>query len=685
MANRLAESSSPYLLQHADNPVDWHEWGAEAFDLAATTDRPVLLSVGYSACHWCHVMAHESFEDDATAAYMNEHFVNVKVDREERPDVDRVYMEAVQAMTGRGGWPMTVFLTPAGDPFFAGTYFPKEDRAGYPSFRRLMEAITDAWRNRRDELTSQAARIVASLSREPAPTEGLPDEETVAKAYAALLASFDAEHAGFGGAPKFPQAPTLELLLRLAGRPAYPEAAAMLSATLGAMADGGIYDHLGGGFARYSVDQRWLVPHFEKMLYDNALLARVYVRGWQVTGRDLFRAVAVETLDYMLSDLLLPGGGFASAEDADSEGEEGKFYVFAHDEFHAVVGEADGALAADYFGVTAGGNFEGATILHRARTADAVADDHGVAAADVEAAVGRARSALLRHRSGRVRPGLDDKVVAAWNGLAVRALAEAGAVLGEPRYVQAAERTARFLLAELRTGDGRLLRSWRERPGTVPGFSEDYGAVAVALLTLYQVTGAPGWYRDAQRLVDDLLELFADADGSLYATAADAEELIVRPRDVMDNPAPSGASLAAEALLMLAAYTGEARYVTALDAVLRQAGQLLDKYPLAVGHLLAVAATRLFGVAEVAIVGDAADPARGALERVVWEEFRPDCVLAVGDGDGAGVVPLLHGRAGSDGPLAFVCEGFVCDLPTGDPDDLRTQLSAVRGGTPQPS
>ncbi len=672
MANRLADSSSPYLLQHAGNPVDWFEWGDAAFAAARDRDVPVLLSVGYSSCHWCHVMAHESFEDDATAAFMNEHFVNVKVDREERPDVDRIYMDAVQAMTGQGGWPMTVFLTPTGEPFFAGTYFPKEPRGNYPSFRYVLGQLSEAWNGRRADIEDQARRLTEAVARRIPPASEAPGVEAATTAVAALATAFDPVNGGFGGAPKFPQAPNLELLLRALalGIGAPEQVTPMVATTLDAMAAGGIYDHLGGGFPRYSVDERWLVPHFEKMLYDNALLARIYVRAWQLTGTEAYRTVSEETLDYLLRDLAHDEGGLFSAEDADSEGEEGKFYVWSWDELMEVLG-ADGPILAAVYGATERGNFEGHNILHRPEPLEDVAARFGIGADDLDRRVRASADRLRAVRATRVRPGLDDKVVTAWNGLALRAFAEAGAILETARYLDAARRIARFIGRHL-TADGRLLRSWRNGTASGPGFCDDYGAMATGLFALYQATGEVEWYVEGERLTRELLRLFPDAEGGFYATGTDAERLITRPKNLMDNPTPSDNALAAEALVTLAAYTGDPSLTDAADGVFRAAGRLLDHYPSAAGHLVSVLSVTGSGVREVAIVGP--DGTREPLERVLWEAFRPDCVLATGSG-GAGPIPLLEGRdSGGRGALAHVCEHFVCALPVATPDELRARL-----------
>ncbi|MDP8955525.1 MAG: thioredoxin domain-containing protein, partial [Actinomycetota bacterium] len=545
MPNRLSSSTSPYLLQHADNPVDWYEWGPEAFAEARRTDRPLLVSIGYSSCHWCHVMAHESFEDPDTAEVMNRLFVNVKVDREERPDVDSIYMEATQAMRGQGGWPLTVWITPEAEPFYVGTYFPSEDRHGMPSFRRVMAAVTEAWDERRSEITEQAGRITEAISRTLPPAPDLGSEQTLIDAYRSLESSFDPTNGGFGAAPKFPQAPVLDFLLHVSSEPWAPQAAWMLQTTLQSMARGGIYDQLGGGFARYSVDASWLVPHFEKMLYDNAQLARIYLRAWQVTGDDDFRRVTVETLHYLLADLGQPDGGIFAAEDADSEGVEGKFYVWSADEFRRVVGAENADVAAAAFGVSDAGNFEGKNILWRASPPEAVAERFDMQVSDVRGAVERAAERLRTHRENRVRPGLDDKVVAAWNGLALRSLAEAGAVLGDERYLEAARRIAWFIEDRLMV-DGRLMRSWSKNKTSVAGFLEDYAAVSVGLFSLYQATGEVKWFEAARRLVENMVETFSDPEGgAFFTTGEDTEGLIKRPRDQFDNPSPSGNSLAA--------------------------------------------------------------------------------------------------------------------------------------------
>jgi len=675
MPNRLAAASSPYLRQHAGNPVGWYEWGEEAFAAAARLDVPILLSIGYATCHWCHVMAHESFEDVATAAYMNGHFVSIKVDREERPDVDRIYMDAVQATTGQGGWPMTVFLMPDGRPFFAGTYFPKEGRGGFPSFLQVMRSVVDAWERRRGDLDGQADRVAQAVRATIPPSPHTPGGEVIAVAVGVLAGEFDAEHGGFGGAPKFPQAPTLELLLRTYALGLATEHTAatrnMLTVTLDRMAAGGIYDHLGGGFSRYSVDRHWGVPHFEKMLYDNAMLARVYLRGWQLLGVPRYRQVAEETLDYLLRDLADPAGGFHSGEDADSEGEEGTFYVWRWDELGEVLGD-DRNLVAAGFGATEDGNFEGSNVLQRRTDTSALATRFAIPVAEIEQRLVTGAERLRVRRTGRVRPAVDDKVVTAWNGLALRSLAEAAAVLGSARYLDAAVRLAEFAAAHLVAPGPRLVRTWRHGVPGPPGSCEDYGALAVGLFTLYAVTGSERWFTLAETLTRTAAGLFAAADGGFLATAGDDPTLIARPKNVMDNPTPSDNAIMAEALQMLLAYTADQSLAATLAGTYRAAGTLLERYPSAVGHMLAVLATGASGVKEVAIAGEQA--AVADLASVVWERFRPDCVLAMGDG-AASAVPLLHDRTAPDGSArAFVCRSFACELPVATADELRLLL-----------
>ncbi|MEX2419282.1 MAG: thioredoxin domain-containing protein [Acidimicrobiia bacterium] len=671
MPNRLADATSPYLLQHQGNPVDWYEWGAAAFAEAQQRDVPVLLSVGYASCHWCHVMAHESFEDEATAALMNDLFVNVKVDREERPDVDRVYMDAVQTMSGRGGWPMTVFLTPGGEPFYAGTYFPKTERGGMPSFTRVLQAVSDAWVAKREEVEGQAAALRQAIAAPQIPTgDETPERESLVRAVEALATQFDPVHGGFGPAPKFPQSPTLEFLLRAARRPWAPQAEQMLVKTLQTMAHGGIHDRIGGGFSRYSVDARWLVPHFEKMLYDNALLARIYAQAWQLTGNPLFESVARDTIEYMLRDLALPAGGFASGEDADSEGEEGKFYVFSHDEVARAAGDGAGPVMR-VLGVTEEGNFEGRSILHQAEAPEVVAAEFGLEAAELLDLMAATETFLRAVRTTRVRPGLDDKAVCAWNAFAITALTEAGTVLDEPDYLRAAERTARFILDEMRRPDGRLIRARRQGRGDIPAFCDDYAATAVALFTLYQATGDVRWYREAAHLTGEMVRLFRDdADGLFFATGTDAEELIARPKNLFDNPTPSDNSLAAEAMQHMAAFTGDPAWSDRVDAVLRGASGLIDRYPGGAGQFLGVALVQLAPPYEIALIG----PGATGLARTVRGRYHPEVFLAFSESPTTDV-PLLAGRPVIGGvATAYVCRGFVCQSPTTDPRALEAAL-----------
>ncbi|NOY55465.1 MAG: thioredoxin domain-containing protein [Actinobacteria bacterium] len=670
MPNLLSNETSPYLLQHADNPVDWYPWGDEAFAAAKAEGKPVLLSVGYSSCHWCHVMAHESFEDPETAALMNKLFVNIKVDREERPDVDAVYMEALQAMSGRGGWPMTVFLTPDRKPFHAGTYFPAVERHGMPSFRRVITAVADAWETRRAELTAQAERLSGFVGQAIPSADELPGEDLLVSSYQALASRFDETEGGFGEAPKFPQEPVLEFLLRVADEPWAPDAKRMVWLTLSKMADGGIHDHVGGGFARYSVDRSWTIPHFEKMLYTNAQLARLYLHSAQVLHEPAFTAVAIRTLDYLLRDLRLPGGAFASAEDADSQGSEGTFYVWDAGEFADAVGDELAPLATTFFGVTEDGNFEGSNHLHVTRPLGQLASQLNIDLVTADAMIDTARRRLLSRRSERVRPGLDDKVVTAWNGLAIRSFAEAGAVLGEPRLLDAARDAATFLLSEVTRADGRLLRSWGKGRASVPAFADDYAATALGLFTLYQATGEVSWYTEAMRLVEGMVDLFADPAGGFFTTGADVEAPLARTRDHFDSPSPSANALAAEALLLASSYTGDAEFAAYSERALRAGATLAITSPSGAGHLLSVLHTTLSKPQEVAIVG----PDAQELSSVVWERFRPGVALAVDrDGSATNIVPLLEGRA-TDSTLAYVCRDFHCALPVSDPEALRRLL-----------
>ncbi|MFI6517132.1 thioredoxin domain-containing protein [Spirillospora sp. NPDC050679] len=655
--NRLKDATSPYLLQHADNPVDWWEWSPEAFAEARRRDVPVLLSVGYAACHWCHVMAHQSFEDGPTAELMNRLFVNIKVDREERPDIDAVYMEATQAMTGQGGWPMTVFMTPDGHPFYCGTYFPR------PQFQALLQAVDKAWREQRDEVTGQGQQVVEALSSRAPEMGGSqpPGDEQLGHAVQALARSYDVARGGFGGAPKFPPSMALEFLLRHHARTQDAEALAMAGHTLEAMARGGMYDQLGGGFARYSVDDAWVVPHFEKMLYDNALLARVYAHWWRLTGTPLARRVALETCDWMLHDLRTPQNGLASALDADSEGVEGKYYVWTPEQLREVLGEEDGGYAAGLFEVT--GTFEhGTSVLQLLRDPD-----------DAER-YDRVRRTLLAAREERVPPARDDKVVAAWNGLAIAALAECGALLDRPDLVTAAREIARLVI-DLHVRDGRLVRTSRDgAAGSNAGVLEDYADVAEGLLALHAVTGDAEYVAVAGTLLDTVLDRFGDGQGGFYDTADDAERLFRRPQDPTDNATPSGQFAAAGALLSYAALTGSQRHRDAAAEALSPAGLLAEKHARFAGWGLAVAEAHLAGPLEVAVVGDPGDERTRALHQTALMSVSPGAVVSAG-APGSDASPLLAGRGLVDGaPAAYVCRGFTCRLPVTTPADLGAEL-----------
>jgi uncharacterized protein len=652
MANRLAHETSPYLLQHKDNPVDWYPWGDEALARAGAEDRPILLSIGYSACHWCHVMERESFEDPETAELMNALFVCIKLDREERPDLDAIYMEACQAMTGSGGWPLNVFLTPEQVPFYAGTYFPPVQRMGMPSWRQVLEAVAHGWQEKKDEIRAGGERVAERLrggallrpSAEPL------DASVLASAVQALRAQFDAANGGFGGAPKFPPASALEFLLRRGET-------AMTSQTLRAMASGGMYDQVGGGFARYSVDAHWLVPHFEKMLYDNALLARAYLHGWQVTGDELFLTVCTETLDWALREMRGPEGGFFSALDADSEGVEGRFYVWSVSELReALADEPDADEAIAWFGATDRGNFEGRNMPVRGPGTPERLPEW--------------RRTLYEVRSKRVWPGLDDKRLTSWNALMVSALAEAGAVLEREDYLTAASTTTDFLLRDLRDDAGRLLRSWKDGQAKLNAYLEDHAYLLEALLTLYEASFEPRWYGEARALADTLTERFADAErGGFFETSSDHEQLVARRKDLEDHPIPSGNASAAYGLLRLAALSGEHGYEERAVSVLRLLHELAAKHPQAFGHLLQALDFHLSPVKEVALVGPELRP----LERVVRQAFRPHLVLAGGPADG---VPLLEHREPVDGrAAAYVCEHFACRAPVTEPEELERLLS----------
>jgi uncharacterized protein len=682
MPNRLAAETSPYLLQHAENPVDWYPWGTEALERARAEDRPIFLSIGYAACHWCHAMERESFENPEIAALMNEHFVSIKVDREERPDLDDVYMAAVQAMTGSGGWPMSVFLTPDLRPFFGGTYYPPEDRHGMAGFPRVLSAVADAYRSRRPEIDRQAGALASHLQAQLAiaPGERDPEERQLEAATTRVAASFDAVHGGFGAAPKFPAPMLLEFLLRSWRRTGSARVLGMVTRTLDAMADGGIHDQLGGGFARYSTDTEWLVPHFEKMLYDNALLAHAYLEGFRATGEARYAEVARSTLDFMLAELRTDDGGFASALDADSDGVEGRFFTWGHAEFDAVLahaGLADGerAALAAHWGVSAAGNWEGTNVLHRAAGAPPIAPG----------LLDRARVALLDARSRRTRPARDDKQIAAWNGLALRAFAHAALVLDEPRDAAAAGELVAFVREHLVRDDGRVWRTARAGRAHTPGFAEDHLALADGLLTAHAALGTPGPLVLARDLVEAAIRDFWDDESGTFAdTSAEHDRTIVRPRGLVDNATPSANALGADVLQRLALLAGEPDLDRRARSVLRAVAPALDRQPSAFGRMLAAADRSLGEAVDVVVAAPRADdPAAVALRRAAARPHVPDLVLtAVAPGDPHAGWPLHDGKEPRDGqPTAYACRGYACDAPTLDVEALERQ---VRGFAPTP-
>lgn len=689
MSNRLAAETSPYLQQHKDNPVDWYPWGEEALARAKAEDRPILLSVGYSACHWCHVMEHESFADPETAALMNENFVNVKVDREERPDVDSLYMQAVQQMTGQGGWPMTVFLMPDGSPFYGGTYFPPQPRHGLPSFRQVLAGVAEAYEDRRDEVVQGADSLRDILARgmsiNPQP-ESL-DAGLLDKAFRAIAARFDPTSGGFGGAPKFPQPMVLDFLLRLWARTGNPDALRMTEQTLDAMARGGMYDHVGGGFHRYAVDARWLVPHFEKMQYDNALLTRVYLRGYQATGREDFRTVVEETLGFVLREMTHPEGGFFSSQDADSEGVEGKFYVWTADEIDRILGP-DAEAFSRFYDVSEDGNWEGHNILNIPSPRTEMGRRTGLEETDLRQLLRNGRELLYAVRARRIWPGRDEKVITSWNAMMVQTFAEAGRVLDRGDWIEAAEQGAGFLLRELQR-DGRLLRSWRDGEAKVDGFLEDHAVLVDALVEVYFATFEPRWVDEARTIADRMLERFWVPDqGLFFDTAEDGDQLVVRPRDIYDNATPAGTSAAVHALIRLARLSGEPEYERVAGRVMEGMGRLAAEIPQGFGNLLCAIEHHLAPPSEVALVGGAGDADTRALLATLRSSFLPHTTLALlplGKDDDPGTataiaarVPVLEDRGRRDGKAtAYVCRNYTCNQPVTDPADLARQLTEI--------
>ena len=675
--NRLAGETSPYLLQHASNPVDWYPWGAEALERARAEEKPIFLSIGYSACHWCHVMAHESFEDPAIAAQLNRDFVAIKVDREERPDLDDVYMAAVQALTGGGGWPMSVFLTPDLEPFFGGTYFPPEDRHGMPGFPRVLSAVADAYRTRREEVVAQGRELASHLREQLEVRAGTTEVERrqLEAAASRLGLSFDPIQGGFGGAPKFPAPMTLEFLLRAWRGSGEAETLRMVTLTLDRMAEGGINDQLGGGFARYSTDARWLVPHFEKMLYDNAQLAHAYLEAYRATGDDRYADVARRTLDFMLRELATEDGGFAAALDADSEGEEGRFYAWDYEEFTNVLrttglDDAESALLADYWGVTAAGNWEGRSILHVARREPPAADH-----------LERARRALFAARASRARPGRDDKQLAAWNGMALRSLSVGTLVLGDDRYAVAARGCVAFIRHHLLRGDSRLWRTARAGVAHTPAFCEDYALVSDGLLAAYAALGDADDLALAVALMDRAVTDFWDeAGGTFFDTSDEHDRTVARPRSVVDGATPSANAVAADVLLRLALLTGEPDHDRRARRILRAAAPALDRHPAQFGRMLAAADRALGEQLDAVVAGDADDPRAVALRRAAASAYAPDLVIAPLSADSSPLRlwPLFEGKVPREGaPTAYVCRGYACDEPTSEPELVRAQVAAL--------
>ena len=666
MGNHLANSNSPYLLQHADNPVDWFPWDKEALEKARTEQKPIFLSIGYSACHWCHVMAHESFEDPQVAAILNSHFISIKVDREERPDLDRIYMGAVQAMTGRGGWPLSVFLTPDGYPFYGGTYFPAEPRYGIPAFTDLLLAIVDAWRERRQELIhggKHVTSVIEARNTVPAQAAGL-EPEALDAASQNLQGSFDELFGGWGTAPKFPQPMILEFLLRYHYTTHSSQALQMVTQTLEAMARGGIYDQLGGGFHRYSVDNHWLTPHFEKMSYDNSQLARVYLHAWQVTGHEFLRTIAEEILDYVLREMTDATGGFYSTQDADSEGEEGRFFVWTRSEIQDALGDEAEAFMAAY-NVTHHGNFEGKNILMFAGDTDQ------------RTALAEARRRLHEARKRRIHPGRDEKVLTAWNGLMLAAFAEAARALGREDFQETAQRNAGFLLREMRGEDGRLLRAWKAGEARLNGYLEDYAYLIEGLLELYQTTFETRWFVVAQELTETMIAHFQTPDGAFHDTSDDHETLITRPRELQDNATPSGSALAATALLKLGGLTGDSRYVNIAQRAIVEMQPMMVQYPLGYGQWLQAASYALSRPKEIAIVGRHETPDTRALLAVVRSGYRPFQVVALaapGPARTAGPFLVQDRNLVGGQATAYVCMDSTCQSPVTSPEMLRTLL-----------
>jgi uncharacterized protein YyaL (SSP411 family) len=679
--NRLINETSPYLLQHAHNPVDWYAWGEEAFAKAKAENKPILLSVGYSACHWCHVMEHESFENEAIARLMNENFVNIKVDREERPDVDQIYMNAVQMMTHHGGWPMTVFLTPDGVPYYGGTYFPPVDRYNMPGFPRVLESVAAAYRERPDDISQTATSILAELRRLSAANESqeLLSAQLLDTAYAGTVRNYDPNNGGFGSAPKFPPAMSLEFLLRTYKRTKQVHALEIVEHTCRKMAEGGIYDQLGGGFHRYSTDARWLVPHFEKMLYDNALLSRLYLHYFQLTKDDFARRIAEGILDYVAREMTDAGGGFYSTQDADSEGEEGKFFVWTLQEVVDELGTDDGRAFAAYYDITPEGNFEGKNILHISRSLEDVAKQNGISPAQLSSVLEKGRKKLFLSREKRIKPARDEKVLTAWNGLMLASFAEAGAILERNDYTTIAERNAAFVLETLRC-DGLLLRTFKDEQAKLNGYLEDYSFYADGLLVLFEATGELRWLKEALQLTDTMIsEFWDDQDGGFFFTGKSHEQLIVRTKDYFDNATPSGNSVAVDVLLRLGVLIGNDDYKRRAVTVLRMVADQARRFPSGFGRALSALDFYVSQPREIAIIGETGSAQVRELMRPVWQQFLPNRVVAMAnpsESEAQNLVPLLRERGMVNSQAtAYVCENFTCKEPVTSPQALALQLS----------
>jgi uncharacterized protein YyaL (SSP411 family) len=685
--NALINETSPYLLQHAHNPVDWYPWGDEALGRARKENKPILLSIGYSACHWCHVMEHESFENEDIAQLMNENFINIKVDREERPDLDQIYMMAVQMMTGQGGWPMTMFLTPAGVPFYGGTYFPPQDRYNIPGFPRILMSVAAAYRSQPEQVESTVTAMLGELRRVGLAEESreLLTTEILDSAYRRIARNFDPANGGFGGAPKFPPSMTLEFFLHTYYRTASDEALAMVRHTAKQMAAGGMYDQLGGGFHRYSVDAKWLVPHFEKMLYDNAQLARLYLHLYQITGDEFARRVVAETLDYVVREMTDARGGFYSSQDADSEGQEGKFFVWSKQEIVEILGAPKAGTFCDYYGVTDEGNFEEKNILNISASIDEVARKHQTTTVEARQAIDAGRQQLFESRERRIKPGRDEKVLTAWNGLMLTAFAEASAVLTRADYLKVAQANADFLLSELQR-DGLVLRTWKNGQAKLNGYLEDYASLIDGLTTLYEVTGQLKWLENAIRLTDRMIEQFWDDEaGGFFFTGKAHEQLILRSKEWLDNATPSGNSLATQGLLRLAALTGNDDYRRRATTVLRLMAAQMQRFPSAFGLALTALDFHLAAPLEIALVGSASDPRLTELRQQLWRSYLPNRVIALCTDSyesAVKVVPLLSGRnALQTQPTAYVCQHQTCRAPALSAAELGREISAAMPGT----